>query len=1317
MSDVLSRALPAPRRWQDLESLAFDVYSRIWKTTDAELNGRGGQAQAGVDVYGTNRVENLYTGVQCKGKDADYGGALTEAELRAEVKKALTFQPPLDAFIVLTTAPNDVAIQRVAREISLEHRKKGLFEVRVTGWETFRHQVADYQDVMLKHFRDFAPVDVAEQISAAAQQHSHGLASLQKVVTVQGRMLADALDKQSGTDQLATRVDEITRLVGEGSPKAVLKTLDRILTEEGDTASSLAMYKIYTTKGNAHFTLGHEQEAIAFYRKGYEAYPEFINARVTLAIALLLEGSRLEAFEIAGKAIDEDPSSVRTVGTYIDAAPADTPIADLLAKIPQNLQDNADLKLRLATRAGLLGELDLQRKLSEEVLMELPDDWRALAGMAEALLQRFSKVDGMELTYALPPEYREDVERAADLMTRAWSILIQYDSSHQGRHVAANLINLLGALGREEALDGIFEQAFAAHPTYPPLLSRAAQRSATSGEWANVARLLDSCDEDSLTFDDVLLRLHAAISLGDAGKAAALCDKLETIAQTTPSLEESQQLLQALRVKVAIIAGEDQTKAISEALDVSPHSVVLRSVLSDDLDPEHPLHGRLTSEIGMLSDGKLSLRERVLAGETLFAAGAYSLAADLYEPIQGQGNGLAFRRRLQSLFLADRRAEARKLFETLPKEKRVSQAYLPIGVDIYQRAGLLKPALELFEKALPTNDVLRNRLGWIHLLARLGRDNDFIPWLKQVDEEIDGSADDLMNLARTIDHYLARDHRALSIGYRALRAGYSQPHIHLGFAVGLILNSSPNKQAMEGSSVVEPGNGIVLRNSASGELIYRVLETLPNPAIERGELGCEEPLAKRPLGCRIGDSIEFPKAGSDPQTFVIAEIQSRFVFALQRTTREFNQLFPDNSAFGTIEIDDSKGHAKFEPMLAMARNRARYCDDILEMYRDGPMPLSMVAKFSGTNVFEMWEVFSRDPAYGLKTAFGLAEEFRSAHEASRQGIILVDPVSLYAWTSLGIASLLTNIGLRLATVQSTIDIFRTLAEEREGQRGRKMGSFGWNGSQYTLTHLTDEVIDHQIEIARAALSLAESLILLPAESNHQLPEGVIELLRDVHPAFQDTLVAANWPNRSILTDDLGFRAICQEAGAKCTWTQPLAQVGLSANRLTHPNYRNILAALIDANYRFTQFGPHEILAELREADWSINDRLSRFAQLLTSESLDRVVTGRLLAHLLLLARAQAPGDKGLTVFYTAYLEAARDVGRADQALADFERALLEFGNFRVRDISRVILRPRLLASTYVSSPWDLTKDAREIAKQEMAAVRNSLKNGGLMLET
>jgi hypothetical protein len=244
VSDVLSRELPAPRRWQELESIAFDVYGRLWKTTDAELHGRTGQPQAGVDVYGTNRVEQLFTGVQCKGKDSDYGGVLTEKELRDEVAKALTFEPPLEAYILLTTAPNDIGIQKVARAISAEHKAAGLFEVRVTGWDTFRHHLASYSDLLVKYYADFAPVDVVGEIAAVGQQQARGFARIEDMLRVQNRFMTGPLDEQSGGDQLADRVNEVSRLIGDGAPRAALKALDRIEADEGATASPLARYRL-----------------------------------------------------------------------------------------------------------------------------------------------------------------------------------------------------------------------------------------------------------------------------------------------------------------------------------------------------------------------------------------------------------------------------------------------------------------------------------------------------------------------------------------------------------------------------------------------------------------------------------------------------------------------------------------------------------------------------------------------------------------------------------------------------------------------------------------------------------------------------------------------------------------------------------------------------------------------------------------------------------------------------------------------------------------------------------------------------------------
>src|SRR5215472_6148451 len=158
MTDITNRVLPPPKNWQDFERLCYDLFRHMWKTNDAEMHGRQGQPQAGVDVYGTDRVEKRLVGVQCKGKDQGYGGALTEQELNAEIEKAKTFEPALAVFIVATTAPNDVAIQRVARTITQVHEQQGLFEVRVQGWETLQQRITDHPEVLSKHFHDLAPV-------------------------------------------------------------------------------------------------------------------------------------------------------------------------------------------------------------------------------------------------------------------------------------------------------------------------------------------------------------------------------------------------------------------------------------------------------------------------------------------------------------------------------------------------------------------------------------------------------------------------------------------------------------------------------------------------------------------------------------------------------------------------------------------------------------------------------------------------------------------------------------------------------------------------------------------------------------------------------------------------------------------------------------------------------------------------------------------------------------------------------------------------------------------------------------------------------
>jgi hypothetical protein len=110
------------------ESLCLDLWREIWDDPSAQKNGRSGQPQAGVDVFGQR--QGKWEGVQCKQKDGLLRSKVTVKEFEAEVEAAKQFNPPLANFILATTGPRDAKVQERAREFIEEHKPQGLFSVR-----------------------------------------------------------------------------------------------------------------------------------------------------------------------------------------------------------------------------------------------------------------------------------------------------------------------------------------------------------------------------------------------------------------------------------------------------------------------------------------------------------------------------------------------------------------------------------------------------------------------------------------------------------------------------------------------------------------------------------------------------------------------------------------------------------------------------------------------------------------------------------------------------------------------------------------------------------------------------------------------------------------------------------------------------------------------------------------------------------------------------------------------------------------------------------------------------------------------------------
>ena len=149
-----SQLLP-PKSWEEFEDICFELWKSIWKDPNTHKNGRKGQPQAGVDIYGQPSTINGYVGVQCKGKDQYLKSSLSEKEIDEEIEKAKTFKPALKIFIFATTQPRDVKLQEYIRLKNDTNKRDGFFEVNIFFWEDIQGELENQKTIVKKYWGQF----------------------------------------------------------------------------------------------------------------------------------------------------------------------------------------------------------------------------------------------------------------------------------------------------------------------------------------------------------------------------------------------------------------------------------------------------------------------------------------------------------------------------------------------------------------------------------------------------------------------------------------------------------------------------------------------------------------------------------------------------------------------------------------------------------------------------------------------------------------------------------------------------------------------------------------------------------------------------------------------------------------------------------------------------------------------------------------------------------------------------------------------------------------------------------------------------------
>jgi len=138
--------LPRPKSWDEFEDICADVLRRLWKDPYIVRNGRSGQGQHGVDIYGQphhlkGTAPGGYAGAQCKRVDR-----LELPTVEAEVEQAESFQPRLSEYLVMTTAARDSHLQEEVRT------QDWPFRVMVLFWDDISLELSGHDDLLQKHF-------------------------------------------------------------------------------------------------------------------------------------------------------------------------------------------------------------------------------------------------------------------------------------------------------------------------------------------------------------------------------------------------------------------------------------------------------------------------------------------------------------------------------------------------------------------------------------------------------------------------------------------------------------------------------------------------------------------------------------------------------------------------------------------------------------------------------------------------------------------------------------------------------------------------------------------------------------------------------------------------------------------------------------------------------------------------------------------------------------------------------------------------------------------------------------------------------------
>lgn len=1192
-----NRSLPKPETWQDFELHTWLLFRAELNDPATEQNGRQGQAQHGVDVYGRRNGKN-WVGVQCKQK-MDKG--VSEAELRDEVTKAKSFDPKISEFILVTTARRDAAIQKVARNITDElSESEHAFTVSVWGWDQFQEHASLHSEVWERIDPTWDPFSKRglDQVNLRLDKIDDRISSALPDARNDLRAPDFASKDQNKDSPFHTKVSVFVEMIDNGEVEAGQTKLQTLKEKEWETANSSEKYRLLIGLASAALKLGSDDNAYSLIERAYDICPEHKSAKTNLATSKLLQRQYDQAIVIAKEALLAHPEDDGAAAVLIQARSFDHS-CELQEGITDDILDQPAVKAALCQAARNRDDPNWTTLAVEAFQADKADDqvrlnWAEAVLELEILNNACSARGGISDFPTIT-----DLEAAAD-------ILFQDCISKRSRFSLATIHNAglaLRLVGRNIDAENVLEMGLKLHPKEPSIALQLAIIAHEAKDFDKVLSLLDAASEHP---EAISLRVEATAHVLDPAKAL---EQIESIDQTGWS--EEHQLMMLSSEMAALSKMGDWAPAILKcrnAVARSPNlirfKILLTKVLRFSGDTAEAT--RCLEEIVAELPADTTMSERVEIAVEYKQLGIHDPLIGLLEQhVSTQHDSEALRLLLSSLISGQKHRSALELYDALPSELIIEEWYLRARAILAINSGDADTEVHLNSYLRVEPNDLEMQISRMGLWQLSDRSSDIRRKLRGFESNIpEGNSLERMRLCHLAVQY-GNKAWGVETAYQELIGHWDDPAVHLAYQ-GLILMYDDLEDAVPKITTIQE-NCVFEAKSKDGVRRARIEATsAQNFDAERHTPDSD--FAKACLGKSVGETFTIPTQFEDLE-FEVLWIKTRALDLLHKSLEEFNKRFPLNSGMQrlSIDIEGENPLADMERITKAANDRDQ---SVLDNYAKNALPFSFVAKALGKDPIDGWAGL---PGVGIqpRVCIGSLEERNAAIASikSREanGCVL-EPITAALVSDFHLWKTILTICGPIHVTQSTLEVFAKREIEAKNNIDRQTGMTSWQNGRLAFIEISPEQNRAFYEgKKRQREDILAHCKIASAVPKADLAGQNLEISEMLGSAAMDSILAADGGGFLLLSEDQGLRqwgGAALEVGT--SWLQPVMLQAKDRGLISIEDYTKFIVDCLNRGFTYISMDSHTLFTQAKADGYDELGTVTRMLEVVGGKNADLV---------------------------------------------------------------------------------------------------------------